>query len=90
MQIALDDVHFRASDGKLVAEVEIATAEKIASGDFSFRIERANLGRTNADPGALAPYARRWTLKPETRMVRVLVRDRFTGRYGTLDISLDK
>jgi hypothetical protein len=88
MQIALDDVHFRESAGKFAAEIEIATAEKIASGDFSFRVERATLGRTNADPGALAPYAGRWILKPETRMVRVIVRDRFTGRYGTLDIPV--
>jgi VWFA-related protein len=90
MQIALDDVHFRESGGKISAEIEIATAEKIASGDFPFRVERANLDRTNADPGALAPYVRRWVLKPETRMVRVLVRDRLTGRYGTLDIPVGK
>ena len=89
MQIALDDVHFRESRGKSIAEIEIATAEKIAGGDFSFRVERATLGRTNAGPGALAPYARRWTLRPETRVVRVVVRDRFTGRYGTLDIPLN-
>ena len=89
MQMALDDVHFRESGGKFVAEIEIATAEKIASGEFSFRIERASLGRANADTGGLAPYSRRWMLKPETRMVRVIVRDRFTGRYGTLDIPTD-
>jgi VWFA-related protein len=86
MQIALDDLHFREGGGKQVAEVEIATAEKIASGDFSFRIERATLGRSNSDPGAVAPYVRQWTLRPDTRTVRVIVRDRFTGRYGTLDI----
>jgi hypothetical protein len=83
MQISLDDVYFRESAGKSMAEIEIATAEKIASGDFSFRVERASLSRTNTDP---APYAQRWALKPATRTVRVIVRDRFTGRYGTLDI----
>jgi VWFA-related protein len=90
MQIALDDVHFRDAGGKAVAEIEIVTAEKVESGDFSFRVERASLGRTNVDPGALAPYAHRWTLKPETRTVRVIVRDRFTGRYGTLDIPVGR
>ena len=90
MQIALDDVHFREIAGKAVGEIEIVTAEKVASGDFSFRVERASLGRTNTDPGALAPYAQRWTLKPETRTVRVIVRDRFTGRYGTLDIPIGR
>jgi hypothetical protein len=88
MQIALDDVHFRDVAGKAVAEIEIVTAEKMASGDFAFRVERARLGRARVDPGVVAPYARRWTLKPETTAVRVIVRDRFTGRYGTLDIPV--
>jgi hypothetical protein len=90
MQVALDDVHFRDVGGKAVAEIEIATAEKVASGDFAFRVERATLGRVNAEPGAVAPYARRWTLRPETTSVRVIVRDRLTGRYGTLDIPVSK
>lgn len=88
MQIALDDVHFREAGGKATAEIEIATAEKIASGDFAFRIERAMLGRANTEPGALVPYSRRWTLRPDTTGVRIIVRDRFTGRYGTLDIPV--
>ena len=88
MQIALDDVHFRDVAGRVVAEIEVATAEKIASGDFAFRVERAMLGRASVDPGVVAPYARRWTLKPDTTVVRIIVRDRFTGRYGTLDIPV--
>ena len=88
MQIALDDVHFRDVEGKSLADIEIGTAEKIASGDFMFRVERASLGRVNADPGALAPYSRRWTSSADTTIVRVIVRDRFTGRYGTLDIPM--
>lgn len=88
MQIALDDLHFRETAGKGVAEIEIATAEKIASGDFAFRVERATLGRATLEPGAVAPYSRRWTVRPETASVRIIVRDRFTGRYGTLDIPV--
>jgi hypothetical protein len=88
MQIALDDLHFRDVGGKAAAEIEIATAEKVASGDFAFRVERASLNRVNAEPGAVAPYARQWTLRPDTTNVRVIVRDRFTGRYGTLDIPV--
>jgi VWFA-related protein len=88
MQIALDDVHFRNVGEKSAAEIEIATAEKVASGDFVFRVERATLSRVSAEPGAVAPYMRRWALRPETTNVRVIVRDRFTGRYGTLDIPI--
>ena len=88
VQIGLDDLHFRDAAGKSVADIEIATAEKLASGDFAFRVERATLGRANVAPGAVAPYSRRWTLRPETTIVRIIVRDRFTGRYGTLEISV--
>ena len=91
MQIALDDLHFRDADGKRVAEVEIVTAEKVASGDFAFRVERASLGApANAAPGATAPYTRRWALRPDTVTVRVIVRDRFTARFGTLDMPVGK
>jgi VWFA-related protein len=88
MQIALDDLHFRDIGGRAAAEIEIATAEKVASGDFAFRVERASLNRVDAEPGAVAAYARKWTLRPDTTNVRVIVRDRFTGRYGTLDIPV--
>ena len=36
-----------------MAEIEIATAEKTASGDFAFRVERATMARASADPGAV-------------------------------------
>lgn len=88
IQIALDDLHFREVGGKFVADIEIVTAEKISGGELSFRVERATLERLSPNSGALAPYARQWAVRPDTTMIRVIVRDRFTGRYGTLDIPM--
>jgi hypothetical protein len=35
-------------------------------------------------------YALRATLKPATATIRLIVRDRFTGRYGTLDLPVNQ
>ncbi len=89
LRIALDDLQFREAGGKPMAEVDIVTAEKVASGDFGFRVERATLGLpANASEAPVAGYSRRLTLKPATSTIRLLVRDRLTGRYGTLDIPV--
>ena len=91
MQIALDDLHFRDVDGKGVAQIDIITGERVASGDFAFRVERATLGRPiGAAPGATAGLTLRLPLRPETAALRMIVRDRFTGRHGTLDLSLNQ
>ena len=91
MQIALDDLHFRDVDGKGVAQIDIITGERLPSGDFAFRVERATLGRpAGAAPGATAGLTLRLPLRPETAALRMIVRDRFTGRHGTLDISLNQ
>jgi hypothetical protein len=34
------------------------------------------------------PVKTTWPLNPGTSAVRAVVRDRFTGRYGTLDLPL--
>jgi len=67
------------------------TAEKLASGEFGFRVERASLGLpANAGQAPVAGYSRRLTLKSDTATVRLLIRDRLTGRYGTLDIRVSQ
>jgi hypothetical protein len=33
-------------------------------------------------------YTDRWKLRPGTTMIRVIVRDRSSGRYGTLDVPV--
>jgi hypothetical protein len=89
LNIALDDLHYRAEGGTAAAQIEIATAEKVADGNFAFRVERGALGappQLGAD--ATATYTKRLQLRPDTVTVRVIVRDRFTGRHGALDFPV--
>ena len=91
LQIASDDLHFREVDGQASATADIFVAEKTPSGDYDLVAETATLrrpprqGPTGGD--GLLRYARRWQMKPETSTVRIIVRDRLTGLYGTLDIA---
>jgi VWFA-related protein len=91
MNIALDDLHYRADGGAAAAQIEVAIAEKIGDGNFAFRVERGALGappEQGAD--ATAAYAKRLQLRPDTVTVRIIVRDRFTGRHGALDFPLSR
>jgi VWFA-related protein len=91
LQIASDDLHFRDVDGQAIATADIFTAEKTPSGEYDLVAERATLQRPPrqgpAGGDGLLRYARRWQMKPETSTVRIIVRDRLTGLYGTLDIA---
>jgi hypothetical protein len=34
-------------------------------------------------------FAKSWTINPDTTALRVIVRDRLTGRFGVLDMPLN-
>jgi VWFA-related protein len=92
VQIATNDLLLREVNGTTVANVDIVTAEKISSGDLSFRAESAVLRMPPLKPDSPLPparYARRLQPKPTTSSIRIIVRDRNTGRYGTLDVPVE-
>lgn len=89
VNIALDDLHYSVDAGAPAAHIEIATAEKIADGNFAFRVERGALGPPpEFGAGATASYSKRLQLRDDTVTVRLIIRDRFTGRRGTLDFPV--
>jgi hypothetical protein len=84
LEIAATDFHFSVKGKELVADFDIVVAEK-----------SANEGRMQRQGGEFAipdvgkePEPIRHTMKitphRETETIRVLVRDRFTGQYGSL------
>ncbi len=89
LQITSDDLLFHPSGGRLVADVEIGIAEKAPSGAFAYRKEAVTfvLPESVATSDLVMPYRTRWTLRADTAVVRVIVRDRSAGRYGALDIN---
>jgi hypothetical protein len=92
LRIPSEDLLFREIEGQMAADVEVTVAEKTSAGEFEFWIERGRLhpSETLAMPKTevLLRYTKRWKIKPETATVRIVVRDRFTGRHGTLDIPV--
>ena len=88
--ISPDELTFRKKGDQLAADVDIVVAEKPPSGAFSFRVGATTLtvpaGKDTT--GTVVRYRDRWKIKPDTTTIRLVVRDRFTGRHGTLDIPL--
>jgi VWFA-related protein len=90
LQIAGDDLAFRPAGEQLAADLEVVIAGRTAEGKFIMRRENVILTRPG-DPTAeldVARLARRWQIDLDTPTLRLIVRDRFTGRHGTLDIPV--
>ncbi len=87
-------LYFKAGKDGSFAEVDIAVAEKKATGEMFVRQENGRFQDPLSLPAAPDSYRCLWsrTWKPAAGIsaLRVLVRDRSTGRFGTLDLSFEK
>jgi len=94
LQIAADDLEFVEVAERLEADIDIAVAEKTAVGGFGFQVYSAGVQLTGDQEapaaGTLARGTLRFQLKPDTITMRVIVRDRYTGRSGTLDLPVNR
>jgi VWFA-related protein len=93
LQIAAGDLYFHGRDGKTIADLEVALVEKTGAGPTNIRQQPLEV--TLNDPAkdqraAIISSATTWPLNPATTAVRVIVRDRLTGRYGTLEMTLSR
>ena len=91
LQIAAGDLYFQNRAGKTIADLEIAVVQKAA--DRIVNMRQQPLEVTLNDPAkdqraAVISSATTWAMAAETTAIRVIVRDRLTGRYGTLEIPL--
>jgi VWFA-related protein len=91
LQIAAGDLYFQNRAGRVTADLELALVEKNAAGATNVRQQPLEV--TLNDPArdqrtALITSATTWPLNAGTTSVRVIVRDRLTGRYGTLDMPV--
>ncbi len=94
MQVDPHQLHFRREKDQLVAEFEIAVAEKGTTGEISFHQENGKVTVPVADERKIGPeltrYFREWKPTPGSVTVRLIARDKSTGRYGTLDLPVSK
>jgi hypothetical protein len=91
LQIAAGDLYFQDRAGKTIADLEVGVVEKAAARTTNVRQQPLEV--TLNDPSkdqrqALITSATTWPLNAATTAIRVIVRDRLTGRYGTLEIVL--
>ena len=91
VDVVIDDLQFRPVDGGSVADVEIALVEKTSKGPTNVRVQSAGIQLpTGAAVPAVAPFSATFPLNAQTTSVRVIVRDRASGKLGSLDLPLDK
>jgi len=84
LQIAAADVHFRKAGERTIADLDVALADRAPDGGFSFRVNAVQLERS----GDTVRYAHSWEIARGTSTVHLIVRDRSTGRFGTLDLPV--
>jgi hypothetical protein len=92
IQIPAEDLQFRRVNNMPVTEIEVALAEKTPQGLIGVRHERMTFQIQEAQMSDLSQvkvrFPKDFPLKHAASLVRLLIRDRFTDRYGTIDMTL--
>jgi hypothetical protein len=88
MQISTDDLHFRQVDGQSSAALDIAVVGKLPTAQFKMQRVQREIPFPQGDAAevGVAVVSHAWELTPGASTVRLIVRDRLTGRYGSLDV----
>jgi hypothetical protein len=91
LDVVVDDLQFRPAGGGSAADVEIALVEKTTKGPTNVRVQSAGIQiPAGATVPAVVPFFATFPLNPETTSVRVIVRDRASGKFGSLDLPVHK
>lgn len=87
LQVVADDLQFRQVDGQSSAAVEMAIVDKLPNAQFRMQRDSREIPFPEGEAGEIGVVHVRhaWELTPGASAVRLIVRDRLSGRYGTLD-----
>jgi len=92
IQIAADDLYYKRVNGAPVTDLEIAFGERNQKEWTRVRRDGATITIKENPQQAVKPsivrFSKMWTIEPDTTQVRLIVRDRMTGRFGVLDMPL--
>jgi VWFA-related protein len=92
VQIPGEDLHFVTVKGAPTCELEVAIAERTAQGLLGIRHEQGSFSIQESQAGNLGDvtvrFRKDWKLDPKTSLIRIVIRDRHTGHYGTLDVPI--
>ena len=92
IQMAADDLYYTRTNGAPVTDLEIAFGERNATEWTRVRRDGALITIKENPQQAVKPsivrFSKMWTVEADTTQVRLIVRDRMTGRFGVLDMPL--
>jgi VWFA-related protein len=92
LQIAADDLYYTSVNGEPVTDLEIALGERDRKEWTRVRRDGALITIKDNPQQTVKPsivrFSKTWSLLPETVGVRMIVRDRRSGRFGVLDMPL--
>ena len=92
LRIDANSVAFERDGDSFVSSLDVVTVDRTADGGlrpFTQRVtvewddKRLAVGRTQG-----IVYVRKWNPQADVTAIRVIVRDRHTGKYGTLDMPM--
>ncbi len=89
IRFELTDLLFRSVGNRKIAQIEIAYVEIKPNQTYKIEKRTATLRYTEANGGSVQ-NAHDWKLDPDAKAIRIILRDKLTGRYGSVDIPIDK
>lgn len=86
LQIATEDLVLSKIENRRGAELDLGIAEKGSTGASRIRHDTGTI--PVQDNQQIVEFQQSWQIDPAASTIRLLVRDRFTGRYGTVDLPV--
>lgn len=94
LQIPAEDLSFSPVNGATACTLEIAIAERTPQGLLGIRHELGSFALKDSQTSDLTAltvrFPKQWVLDARTSLIRVVIRDRSTGHYGTLDVPVSQ
>jgi VWFA-related protein len=90
IEIPAEDLHFARQGDRRVADLDVVIAEEAPGARIRYEKQRADVALPAGDAakGAMVRHTLRANVQPGTPAFRILVRDRLTGKYGTIDVPV--
>ncbi len=86
-------LYFQQLVGALAADLEIGLVESASRVPINVQRQSAVIrlkDETDRNAAPVVPLETTWKIDARTTSVRVVLRDRYTGRYGSLSVPLDR
>jgi hypothetical protein len=90
LEVVPEDLQFRRANDGQTAELDIALVERSGAGPTNVRVNSASVQLSAGITPSAIPLEAEFRLNPQTSSVRVIVRDKASGKLGSVDLPLHK